>query len=76
MTRNDIRGYRLVGIFLLGFVLFNYPLLSLFNLPRQIGGVPVLYAYFFLAWLILILLTLLATRSPKTSIDHLEIDGD
>lgn len=76
MTKDDIRGYRLVGIFLLGFVLFNYPLLSLFNLPRRIGGVPVLYAYFFAAWLLLILLTLLATRSPGASTDHLEIDGD
>ena len=76
MTKDDIRGYRLVGIFLLGFVLFNYPLLSLFNLPRRIGGVPVLYAYVFIAWLLLIMLTLLATRSPRTSIDQIGIDGD
>ena len=47
MSRDDIRGYRLVGIFLLGCVLFNYPLLSLFNLPRRVFGVPVLYAFFF-----------------------------
>ncbi|MEJ2038675.1 MAG: hypothetical protein P8X55_07035 [Desulfosarcinaceae bacterium] len=76
MTRDDIRGYRLVAIFLLGFALFNYPLLSLFNLPRRIGGIPMLYAYLFMVWLLLILLTMLATRSRKASIDDLEIDGD
>ena len=76
MTRDDIRGYRLVAIFLLGVVLFNYPLLSLFNLPWRIGGFPLLYAYFFIVWLLLILLTVLATRTRKAPIDHLEIHGD
>ena len=76
MTKDDIRGYRLIGIFLLGFVLFNYPLISLFNLPSRVWGIPLLYAYLFMGWLLLIVLTVLITRTRRPSIDHLEIDGD
>lgn len=50
MTRASITGQRLMGLFLLGCVLFNYPLLVLFNRPADILGVPLLYAYLFLAW--------------------------
>ncbi len=34
---------RLVGVFLLGLVLFNYPVLQVFNHVRLVGGVPVLW---------------------------------
>ncbi len=46
MNRGWITGQRLVGLFLLGCMLFNYPLLSLFNHPvSQVFGIPLLYAY-------------------------------
>jgi len=35
---------------MLGILLFNYPLLALFNVQGSVFGVPVLYAYIFLAW--------------------------
>jgi uncharacterized membrane protein len=50
VNRSWITGQRLVGLFLLGCVLFNYPLLILFNRPLEVLGVPLLYAYLFLAW--------------------------
>ena len=49
-------GQRLVGVFLLGCLLFNYPLLALFNVRFDVGGIPLLYAYLFTAWAILIAL--------------------
>ena len=49
-------GQRLVGVFLLGCLLFNYPLLALFNVPLAVGGIPLLYAYLFTAWALLIAL--------------------
>ena len=56
-------GQRLVALACLGFLLFNYPLLGLFNSPQTIGGVPVLYAYLFVAWAALIgLLAIVAER--------------
>jgi hypothetical protein len=39
---------------MLGLLLFNYPILALFNLSGTVFGVPVLYAYLFIAWAALI----------------------
>ena len=50
------RAARLGFLFLLGMLLFNYPLLALFNVQGSIFGVPVLYAYIFAAWGVLIAL--------------------
>jgi predicted permease len=54
MNRSGITGQRLAAIFLLGCVLFNYPVLSLFNKPWEILDVPLLYIYIFGAWALLI----------------------
>ena len=59
------RGQRLVCIFLLGVVLFNFPLLALFNVGGSVFGIPVLFAYLFLAWAVLILLMYLAIERPQ-----------
>jgi TRAP-type C4-dicarboxylate transport system permease small subunit len=48
--RTNIRNERLVALFLLGMLLFNYPVLSLFNAPTLVLGIPLLYLYLFLAW--------------------------
>ena len=54
MTRSSLKGQRLVALFLLGCLLLNYPLISLFAGVAQLLGVPVLYIYVFLAWALLI----------------------
>lgn len=56
VQKNPSRGPRLLGLFALGALLFNYPLLALFNVNGQLFGVPALYAYLFGAWLLLIIL--------------------
>jgi hypothetical protein len=50
------RGQRMIALCMLGLVLFNFPILALFNVPGALFGVPVLYAYIFLAWALLIAL--------------------
>ena len=74
MTRDKINGRRLVGLFLLGLLLFNYPLLHLFNRPILVFGIPVLYLYLFTAWSLIIFLILMISRSkPDTPFtDHSE----
>jgi hypothetical protein len=58
------KGERLIGVFLLGCLLFNFPMLALFNVRASVFGVPLLYAYLFAAWLLLIaLLALIMERS-------------
>jgi hypothetical protein len=56
MIRPSVKGQRLVALFLLGLLLFNYPLLDLFAGPGQIFGVPILYVYVFSAWALLLAL--------------------
>jgi len=50
MGEFDVRAQRLAALCLLGFVLFGYPLLAVFNVPATLFGIPVLYVYFFAAW--------------------------
>jgi uncharacterized membrane protein (DUF485 family) len=47
---------RFVALAMLGLLLFNFPILALFNVPATLLGVPVLYAYIFIAWAALIAL--------------------
>lgn len=63
MTRESKLKKRLVALFLLGCVLFNYPILSLFNLEIPIFGLPLLFVYIFGIWCLLIALAALATMS-------------
>ena len=57
------KSQRFVALCMLGMVLFNFPILALFNVPGTLFGVPVLYAYIFIAWAILIaLMALVANR--------------
>jgi hypothetical protein len=59
------KGERLLGVFFLGALLFNPPLLGLFGVPRTILGVPVLYVYVFAAWLGVIVLAALAAGQRR-----------
>ena len=56
MPKSSRKGQRLVGLFLLGCLLFSYPLLALFNVRATVFGIPLLYAYLFAAWALLIFL--------------------
>jgi hypothetical protein len=56
MLRPSVKGQRLVALFLLGCLLFNYPLLNLFAREGEVFGVPLLYVYVFSVWALLITL--------------------
>ena len=59
-------GEKSLALFLLGLLLFNPPLLSLFSLERVVAGIPLLYLYLFAAWALLIaLIGAVATRSLR-----------
>lgn len=44
------KEHRWIAIFLLGFLLFNYPVLFVFSRDTVVGGIPILYVYMFVAW--------------------------
>ena len=56
MGGTDRKGQRMVALCMLGCVLFNFPVLALFNVPGALFGVPLIYAYIFVAWALLIAL--------------------
>ena len=64
MFQSTVKSQRLAALFLLGVMLFNYPVLALFNRAADVLGIPVLYAFIFGAWAALIgLLALVVERS-------------
>lgn len=62
MTPESLKGRRLVGLFLLGCILFNYPIISLFNINSYLFGIPILYIYLFGIWLFIIVLIVFVTK--------------
>ena len=65
MKTKGARAARLAFLFILGVLLFNYPLLALFNVQGRIFGVPVLYAYIFVAWGLLIALVAIVMERDR-----------
>jgi hypothetical protein len=63
VSKFESKGQRFVALCALGLLLFNYPLLALFNVAGTIFGVPVLYAYIFVAWAALIALMAIVAES-------------
>ncbi|HYC45956.1 MAG TPA: hypothetical protein VED01_10800 [Burkholderiales bacterium] len=64
MERSSLKGQRLTALFLLGGLLLNYPLFSLFTGAAHLFGVPLLYVYVFFAWaLVIALMAFVVERS-------------
>jgi hypothetical protein len=54
MNERKVKGQQLIALFLVGCLLFNYPLLALFSQDGLVGGIPLLYVYIFITWAVLI----------------------
>ena len=65
--KSSVTPARLVGLAALFLALFSYPLLSIFNVGRLVGALPLLYGYVFAVWLLLIVL--LARMASKGAAD-------
>ena len=65
VKRAGITGQRLAAIFLLGGVLFNYPIVSLFAGRATILGIPAPYAFVFGTWALLIGLMAVVTERRR-----------
>ena len=64
MAHRTLHAQRLIALFVLGCLLFSFPLLSLFNTGGTVWGIPVLYTYLFGVWIGLIaLMALVVERS-------------
>ena len=59
------KGQQLMVLFLLGCLLFNYPVLLLFSQDGLVWGIPVLYVFVFLSWAALVGLMALIIEARK-----------
>jgi hypothetical protein len=62
MANRAVQAQRLVALFVLGWLLFSFPLMALFNTGGVVLGIPVLYAYLFATWAALIALMVLVVE--------------
>lgn len=70
MLQRTLTGQRFVAVFILGWLLFNYPLLALFSGARTWFGIPVLYAYLFAVWALVIGLLAYLVRGSSPPDHH------
>lgn len=72
MHRRILVGDRLLAAFLVGCVLFNYPLLSVFDRRSALFGIPLVFVYIFAAWAFLIVLMAWAVerRASRKSVSR------
>lgn len=62
--RERLRSGRLTAVGAVGLLLLNYPLVSLFDRPVRVLGVPLLWAYLFALWVSLILVIAFVVHEP------------
>ena len=62
---DSLRNARLVALAALAVLLFNYPLSALFDGSTRVLGVPLLLAYLFTAWVVVIAVLAWAARDAK-----------
>jgi hypothetical protein len=64
-VRHRLISSRLAAVGVLGFLLLNYPLLSLVDLPLRVFGIPLLWMYLYLVWGALIAMLALIVRKAE-----------
>jgi len=67
MINQKSKTGRLAALFILGNVLFNYPILTIFNLKLMFFGIPLLYLYIFTVWSALIIAIIYVTQTCSKS---------
>jgi hypothetical protein len=67
MLQRALTSQRLVALFALGWLLFNYPLLAVFSSDRSMFGIPLLYGYLFTVWALFICLMAFIAQAPRKS---------
>lgn len=65
MLKESLKNQYLWAVFFLGLFLLNYPVLSIYNIPQKVFGIPVLYLMVFLFWCLLIGITYLVIRKTN-----------
>ena len=65
MNSKNRKVMKLVGVFFLGCVFFNYPIMSLFNIDTFVMELPLFYVCLFSGWAIIIFFILVITETGR-----------
>lgn len=64
------KAYRLIGLFFLALLAFNFPVLKIFGKGESLFGIPVFYLYIFVVWFGLIFLVFYFLDYKKSKKDE------
>jgi putative Ca2+/H+ antiporter (TMEM165/GDT1 family) len=67
---NSTRKATLIVLCGVAILLFNTPIISIFNVPAFVGRIPVFYLYLFGAWLFIILATAWVVRRTNNDVEN------
>ena len=62
---DSLRSARMVAVAALALLLFNFPLLALFDVDVRVGGVPLVWAYLFFVWVAVIAVVAWVVRDAE-----------
>ncbi|KEO73561.1 hypothetical protein EL17_11720 [Anditalea andensis] len=65
----SLKNHYLWVTFLIGMFFLNYPVLSIYNLPKFWFGIPILYFMIFTLWMLLISITYLIIKTTSKEKD-------
>ena len=54
MKQQSKRWERLAALFVVGLLALNFPVMALFDKQVMVAGIPLLYVFLFVTWLLLI----------------------
>lgn len=60
MSKRSLRNSRLAALFVLACIALTYPVISLFTRDAEVLGIPLLYAYLYGTWAVIVALAALA----------------
>lgn len=62
---DSLRSARMVAVAALAMLLFGFPFMALFDVDVRLLGVPLLWAYLFVAWSVVIAVVAWAARGAE-----------
>ena len=70
MKHPGISSERIVGLLILGILLFSPPFILIFDKPVLVAGIPLLFLYLFVAWAALIVLMMLVVERTEVTAEQ------
>ncbi len=64
-VKRKISGRQIIFLVLMFSLPFNYPILSIFNKSVLYLGIPLLFVYLFVVWLVIIVILFYLAKIPK-----------